>query len=228
MNSSTLCLMTVIWSDWRYTDYIMKIVLASNNKNKIKELRELIADFGGPISELDVITLRESGYVGSPDECGVTFAENAEIKALAAVGETHIGIGDDSGLEVDALGGAPGVYSARYAGEDADDDKNNRKLLVELASFDCDARKGRFVCAMCCAFPDGERITSFGSVEGRILDKPQGDGGFGYDCLFYVDKYNKTMAEMTMEEKNEISHRGIAMRELIKKINKKLGQNNDK
>ena len=204
----------------------MKIVLASNNKNKIKELRELIADFNGPVSSLEVITLRESGYVGSPDECGDTFAENAEIKARAAVGKENIGIGDDSGLEVYSLGGAPGVYSARYAGEDADDDKNNLKLLSELESID--DRNGRFVCSMCCVFPDGECITSFGAVEGRILRSPRGDGGFGYDCLFYVDKYGKTMAEMTMEEKNEISHRGIAMRDLIKKINEKLGQNNDK
>lgn len=201
----------------------MKIVLASNNQNKIKELKKIISACGGPVSELEVITLRESGYVGSPDECGVTFAENAEIKARAALSSGYIGIGDDSGLEVDALDGAPGVYSARYSGEDASDDDNNRKLLCELDGVEGSDRSGRFVCSMCCVFPDGDKITAVGTVEGVILREPRGKGGFGYDCLFYVEKFGKTMAEMTMEEKNEISHRGIATRNLIKKINEKLG-----
>lgn len=206
----------------------MKIVLATNNKNKISELNEIISSCQGPLRDCEIVTLREAGYYDDPDECGMTFAENARIKALAAVSTGNVGIGDDSGLAVDALDGAPGVFSARYAGGHGNHDENNAKLLRELENVADEDRSCRFVCSMCCVFPNGDCLTAEECVEGRILREPRGTGGFGYDCLFYVEEYGKTMAEMTMEEKNKISHRGMAMRQIIKKLNEKLGQSNDK
>ena len=203
----------------------MRLVLATNNKNKIRELREIIATVGDSLAGIEVLTLSEAGCFEDPIEDGETFAENAEIKARAAILGDNIGIADDSGLCVDALNGAPGVYSARYSGSHGDDAANNRKLLAELEQVGAANRSGRYVCSMCCILPDGEVIRSEGTVEGRILEQPRGTGGFGYDCLFYVDEFGKTMAEMTPEEKNKISHRGKATREIIKKLNKKLGQN---
>lgn len=187
----------------------MKIVLASRNKKKKAELQTLLSQY---IEGVEILSLDDVGIYGEIEEDGTTFEENALIKARVAAGSGYIGVGDDSGLEVDALDGAPGVYSARYAGEHGDDEANNDLLLKNLE--DKTDRSARFVCCIACVFPERygyEPIVVRGHVAGEILKERHGDGGFGYDPLFYFPEFNKTLAEVTPEEKNKVSHRGNAI-----------------
>jgi len=189
----------------------MKIVLASRNKKKIKELRELLSE---NIPDIEILSLDDVGIFGEIEENGETFEENAYIKAYTAAKSGYIGIGDDSGLSVNALGGAPGVYSARYAGEHGEDAANNAFLLENLAPHS--DKSAKFVSVVACVFPDALDKPHFfrGETAGIIIDEYRGEGGFGYDPLFYIDSMGKTYAEMTAEQKNSISHRGKAMRML--------------
>ncbi len=189
------------------------VVIASNNAHKAAEIASAL-DFKG----WEFRTLRELGIDSDPVEDADTFEGNARIKALSA----HVASGglaalaDDSGLEVDALGGAPGVYSARYAGEHASDEQNNAKLLAALAQTPDTNRTARFVSTLVFVDEDGAQTVARGTVEGRIGRVPQGNEGFGYDPLFYPDVFNgeRTLAEVTQAEKNAVSHRGCALRRL--------------
>ena len=159
----------------------MKIVLASRNKHKIAELQTLLGQY---IDGIEIMSLDDAGIYGEIEENGNSFAENAIIKATAAASSGYVGIGDDSGLEVNVLGGAPGIYSARYAGEHGDDAANNELLLKNLE--DKTDRSARFVCALACVFPDGrETLCVIGEAKGEIISEYRGKGGFGYDPLFY-------------------------------------------
>ena len=189
-----------------------KIILASGNAGKLREFQQLLADCG-----FDVIP--QSAYqIDNADETGLTFVENAIIKARHACQHTGLpAIADDSGLEVDALNGRPGIYSARYAGTQASDSANNTKLLKELNDVMEDQRTARYHCVL--AFmrhaEDPTPILCHGVWEGRILSTPRGEGGFGYDPLFFVPTHNCAAAELDKAEKNRISHRGIAMAQLL-------------
>lgn len=190
-----------------------KILLATGNPHKARELSAMLSG-----CDVEVLTLKDVGFTGEIAEDGKTFEENAEIKARAAASLGYIGVGDDSGLCVDFLGGAPGVYSARYAGEPCDNAKNNEKLLFEMAGVPEEKRGAKFVCVICCVFPDGRKIISRGECSGRILTSYAGRGGFGYDPLFYCTERGKSYAEMTEEEKNSVSHRARAMKGFLDKF----------
>ncbi len=182
------------------------LVVATRNAGKKRELEASLAPLG-----YELLTLEEVG-AGEVEETGDTFLENAELKARAALQASGVAVlADDSGLEVDALGGAPGVHSARYAGVAHDDCANNARLLRELAGVE--DRTARFRCTLVYLEPGGRRIVVDGTCEGRIADAPRGNGGFGYDPLFLVD--DRTMAELSAEEKNSCSHRGRALAELV-------------
>lgn len=198
----------------------MKIVLASRNKKKIEELRTLLSE-ELPLAE--VLSLDDVGITGEIEEDGDTFEENALIKARVAASTGYIGVADDSGLSVDALGGEPGVYSARYAAKcsfagDHDDEGNNQCLLFNLRNVPDEERTGAYVCAIACVFPDGREFTVRGESRGRILKEYHGNGGFGYDPLFYFEQFGRTFAEITPEQKHSVSHRGIAIRAFAKKL----------
>ena len=194
---------------------MLKFVLASRNKKKIRELETFLA---GIPSDKVILSLDDIGYHGEIVEDGKTFAENSLIKASVPAKLGYIGVADDSGLEVDALNGAPGVYSARYSGEGATDEKNNAKLLSELENGPDDKRTARFRTVVTCAFPDGTYFQVDGSCEGRILRAPEGSDGFGYDPLFWYAPFEKTFASLTPEEKNAVSHRGKAMRKFAEEL----------
>lgn len=191
----------------------MKLILASNNKDKLREFRQLTADM-----DVEIVSQREAGYILDVEETGTTFAENSYLKAHAVTEISGLpAVADDSGLVVDALGGEPGIYSARYGlGHDASDADRYNYLLKKLG--DEKDRSARFVCAICCTFPNGDVITSYGEFEGDILYGPRGENGFGYDPIFQPDGYEISSAEMTPEQKNAVSHRGKAMREFIQKL----------
>lgn len=193
---------------------MIKIVFATNNAHKVSEFRSCFEQMG---VEAEIITIKETGFVGDIVEDADSFEGNAYIKAKTLCDYTGlIAVADDSGLMVDALDGAPGVYSARYAGENAADAENIEKLLSELKKrTDC-TRKARFVCSMCVCRPDGETLYVKGESEGIIIDELRGDGRFGYDPVFYYPPFDKTFAEMTGEEKNSVSHRGRAIENLLK------------
>ena len=194
----------------------MKVLLASNNGHKIKEIKEILGDF------FDVVSLREAGVESDPEETGATFEENARIKAVAGMKASGMPcIADDSGLEVFALDGLPGVMSARYAGGHGDDSANNEKLLRELEN--ASDRSARYVCVIFMAFPNGHEIVARGDCRGTILKEARGEGGFGYDPLFFFPQFGKTFAEITAEEKNEVSHRKAALREFEKIWEKENG-----
>lgn len=200
---------------------MIKVVLATRNKNKINELKT----FFKQLSTLDitVLSLDDIGYYGEIEENGTTFEENALSKAMVPAKLGYIGIADDSGICVDALGGAPGIYSARFSG--GDDEENNDLLLKKLKGES--NRDAKYVCAMACVFPDHVNdFTVRGECFGKILTKRQGTGGFGYDPLFFFEPFGKTFAEVELAKKNTVSHRSIAMRSLIKKLTKVLS--NDK
>lgn len=183
-----------------------KIVLATKNKNKVLEIKELFKDSGINIVEI------EGEF--DPEENGSTFEENAYIKALSAAKLTNLpAIADDSGLEVEALNGRPGIHSSRYA----EDDKSRiSKLLRELKECNATDRSARFVCAMVLTLPDGEILhTSIGKCEGVIVDESVGANGFGYDPVFYIPQSGKTLAQLTLEEKNKLSHRAKALNDMV-------------
>ncbi|MFA5561350.1 MAG: RdgB/HAM1 family non-canonical purine NTP pyrophosphatase [Eubacteriales bacterium] len=193
-----------------------KLLLATHNDHKVREFRALLA--GDPVTRarFEVYSLSDIGFHGEIAENGATFEENALIKAQAVAREGYLSVADDSGLEVDVLHGAPGVHSARYADPNrADDAANNALLLARLSDVPAPQRSARFVCAIACVYPDGTFFTVRGSCEGRITRQPQGQGGFGYDPLFYVPALGRTFAQLTGEEKNNISHRGRATAALI-------------
>lgn len=186
----------------------MKLVLASNNEKKLCELRQLLADTG-----VELLLMRQAGCTFEIEETGTTFEENARIKAEAVCAATGLAaIGDDSGLCVDALGGAPGVYSARYTGRHDDPDEARTRLLLQNLAGVSD-RTAQFVCCICCVLPDGTHLETRGVCRGEILQQPRGTGGFGYDPVFRVEGDSRSMAELTAQEKNAVSHRGRALKE---------------
>ena len=189
-----------------------KIVLASRNKHKIKEMEVLLHSLL-PEEEFVLLSLDDIGFTGEIEENGTTFEENAKIKASVPASLGYIGIADDSGLEVDALNGEPGVYSARYADEEGvphSDEANNDKLLRKLAAVPAEKRTARFVSCLSLVTPCGRSYTVRGTCEGVMLWERRGTGGFGYDPLFYHPPLGKTFAELTPGEKNSVSHRAHA------------------
>ncbi|RME28177.1 MAG: RdgB/HAM1 family non-canonical purine NTP pyrophosphatase [Deltaproteobacteria bacterium] len=198
----------------------MRLVLATENENKLREARRIMEPLG-----FEILSPAQAGvsYGWQVPETGTTFEQNALLKtrALHAItgGWT---LGDDSGLEVDALGGAPGVHSARYSGSPASgrerDRANLKKLLEQLRDVPFERRTARFVCVMALVRPDGQHLIARGECPGTIIGQPRGEGGFGYDPVFVPDGHERTMAEMSMEEKNALSHRGRALRRLVEMI----------
>lgn len=172
------------------------------------------------IPDIELLSLDDVGFVGEIEEDGKTFEENAMIKARAAAESGYIGLGDDSGLTVRALNGAPGIYSARYAGEHGDTAANNALLLKNMEGVA--DRAAAFVCTIACVFPDGRELCVRGESEGEILSEYHGQGGFGYDPLFYVPEKGVTFAEMSAEEKNAVSHRGRAVALLAERLKKEV------
>lgn len=195
---------------------IRRVVIASNNQGKLKEFKLLFSNFN-----IEVLTMAEVGYNSPIVENGKTFQENAYIKAKAVFDSCKIPtIADDSGLEVDFLGGEPGVFSARYSGENASDEANSNKVLKELLGVEKPLRKGRFVCVIHFIFDEETEYSITGKVEGIIGEKPVGMGGFGYDPIFMVDD-NRSMAMLSGREKNKISHRAEAFEKLSAIIKEK-------
>lgn len=192
----------------------MKYVIATNNKGKLAEIRAILAPLG-----IEATGQRELGISIEAEENGATFAENAQIKAEAVMRAAGLpAIADDSGLCVDALDGRPGIYSARYAGEGASDSDRMAKLLSELRDVPEERRTARFVCAMCAAYPDGRLVHIQEQCEGVILREQRGTDGFGYDPVFYLPDCGMTFAELPEEKKNEVSHRGKALRKLAQQL----------
>jgi XTP/dITP diphosphohydrolase len=190
----------------------MDVILATQNAGKVKELGSQLAKFGVTVHSL--LTLEDDVHI---DETGQTFKENAIIKAeFVSRKYNKVVFADDSGLSVDALNGRPGVYSARYAGENASDQENINKLIRELEGISFDDRTATFHCALAIATPNQETVVFHGKCEGFITETQQGEGGFGYDPVFYVPRFKRTMAELTSDEKNSISHRGNALHQLQK------------
>ncbi len=185
-----------------------RFLLASHNQHKIKEFKAILADMTNVLGEFELFSFDDISIPDDIVEDGTTFEENALIKARAGAALGYITIADDSGLAVDALNGAPGIFSARYAGEHGDDDANNRLLIHNLQGKE--NRCARYVCAIACAFPNGDTFTVRGECEGLMIDTPRGSNGFGYDPFFYVPALQMTFAEASPEEKNKISHRGLA------------------
>lgn len=196
----------------------MRYIVATHNPKKLGELSRILKPLG-----IDAVTDAETGVrLGEVEETGATFEENAFLKAAAACRQTGMpAVADDSGLQVDALDGAPGVYSARYAGEGATDADRNRKLLRALEKVPDERRGARFVSVVCCVFPNGDRVTARGECRGRIGHEPAGDNGFGYDPLFLIGD-GRSFAELSAEEKDEISHRGNALRLFAVKLQEYL------
>ena len=190
---------------------MLKFVLASRNRKKIRELETFLSAIS---SDIQILSLDDIGYTDEIVEDGATFAENSLIKARVPASLGYVGVADDSGLEVDALGGAPGVYSARWSGEGATDEKNNAKLLDELRDVPADKRTARFKTVVTCAFPDGKYFQCDGVCEGTLLTAPDGDGGFGYDPLFWSNELGRSFGAASADEKNHVSHRARAMRRL--------------
>lgn len=193
-----------------------RLVLATHNQGKLRELRELLR---GQVPGLDVDTqVVDAGAVGAPDvrETGVTFEANALLKAHAVAQSTGLpSIADDSGLAVDVLGGAPGIFSARWAGRHGDDQANLELLLAQLGDIDAEHRGASFVCAAALALPDGTERVELGRLAGTLLTAPRGEGGFGYDPILQPEGTELSCAELTSEAKNAISHRGQAFRALM-------------
>ncbi|MDP4144602.1 MAG: XTP/dITP diphosphatase [Bacillota bacterium] len=188
-----------------------RIIVASNNEHKIKEIKEIIEHL-----PYEVVSLKEAGIDIDVDEDGTTFMENAYKKAseIYKLNKDSMVLADDSGLAVDILSGAPGVYSARFAGEHGNDKKNNDKLIGLLSGKNFEERRAKFICAIILIVDDNKVIKVQGETDGYITESERGKDGFGYDPLFYVPQFNKTFAEMTSKEKNSISHRGKALKML--------------
>ena len=196
-----------------------RIIFATGNKGKMNEIRMILADTG-----LEIVSMKDAGIELDIVEDGTTFEENARIKAqaVAAAAPDDIVVADDSGLEIDYLNKEPGIYSARYMGEDTSYDVKNQNLIDRLEGVPKEQRTARFVCAMAAVFPNGETITARGTIEGYIGWEPAGENGFGYDPIFYVDEYGCSTAELSPEAKNEISHRGKALRAIRDEVMKRI------
>ena len=187
---------------------IEKIIFATGNEGKMREVRMILGDLG-----IQVLSMKEAGVTAEADENGTTFEENAIIKAKEIMEKTgEIVLADDSGLEVDALGGEPGIYSARYMGYDTSYHIKNNSLIERLEGKTGEERSARFVCAIAACFPDGRVLTTRGTMEGQIGYEEKGENGFGYDPVFYLPEYQCYSAELPLEEKNKLSHRGKALR----------------
>lgn len=191
-----------------------KIIFASNNQGKIREVKDMLAD-----PDVEVFSMKEAGIDMDIEENGTTFQQNALIKARAVYNVTHeLTIADDSGLEIDWMNGEPGVYSARFMGHDTSYDIKNAAILEKMKNVRGADRSARFVCAMAAILPDGREITTRGTMEGVIADRIEGSNGFGYDPILYLPEFGKTSAQLTEDEKNRISHRGKALRELVREL----------
>ena len=186
----------------------MKIVFATGNANKVREIKAILADLN-----MEVLSMKEAGVCAEAEETGVTFAENAVIKAkdIAAKVTDAVVMADDSGLVVDALNGEPGIYSARYLGENTSYSIKNANIIERLEGIPVEGRSARFVCAIAAVLPDGRVLSSEGTIEGYIGYEERGNGGFGYDPIFMVPEYGCSTAELSAEAKNAISHRGKAL-----------------
>ena len=185
-----------------------KVIFATGNQGKMKEIREILGDL-----DIELLSLKDAGIHADIVEDGKTFEENAQIKAKTICAQTgEIVLADDSGLEIDYLNKEPGIYSARYMGENTDYHIKNANLIQRLEGVPDEKRTARFVCAIAAAFPDGRVETVRGTMEGRIGYEEKGANGFGYDPIFFLPEYGCTSAELSMEEKNKISHRGKALR----------------
>lgn len=194
-----------------------KLVFATGNQGKVREFRQILGE------NYEVLSLKDIGLDVDIDENGSSFEENAEIKAKTVMELTgEMVLADDSGFEVDYLNGEPGIYSARYLGEDTPYSVKNAEILKRCQDAKGEERSARFVCAISCAFPDGRVITTKGVVEGLLADEPKGEYGFGYDPIFYYPPSGCTTGELLPEAKNEISHRGIAIRKMVEKLNEIL------
>ena len=195
-----------------------KIIFATGNEEKMREIREILASL-----PVEVLSMKEAGIQADIIEAGKTFEENAVIKAKAiAQLSEEIVLADDSGLVIDYLNGEPGIYSARYMGEDTSYRIKNENLIQRLEGVPDEERTARFVCAIAAAFPDGTVLTTEGTVEGRIGYEEKGENGFGYDPIFYLPEYGCTTAQLTEEKKNEISHRGKALRKMVEKLRERV------
>ncbi len=192
----------------------MTLVLASGNQKKVAELQTILSEL---LPDVDVVSMADVGFAEEIVEDGTTFEENALIKARALAAAGYIGVGDDSGLCVEALHGAPGVYSARYAGTHGDDEANMACLLQHMKGKQ--DRRASFRCAIACLFPDGQQpIVTQGRVDGLLLEEPRGNNGFGYDPIFFYPLFQRTLAQLDASEKNQISHRGQALRAFAKAL----------
>lgn len=205
----------------------MKIIFATGNEGKMREIREILKDM-----DAEILSMKEAGIEIDIEENGATFEENAEIKARAVAAAVRmretpddiIVLADDSGLEIDALHKEPGIYSARYLGEDTPYSVKNKNLIDRLEGVPDNKRTARFVCAIAAALPGGEVITTRGVIEGRIDYEEKGNNGFGYDPIFYVPEYGCTTAELSVEEKNRISHRARALAAMKEQLEIKLAE----
>lgn len=192
-----------------------KIIFATGNAGKMREIREILSDM-----DVEILSMKEAGIEIDIEENGTTFEENAMIKAKTISQIAHeVVLADDSGLEVDYLNKEPGVYSARYLGEDTSYKIKNQAILDRLSGIPKEKRTARFVCAIAAAMPDGEMLVTRETIEGYIGMEPAGENGFGYDPIFYVDAFDCSTAELTEQQKNEISHRGKALRAMKQKLN---------
>ena len=193
-----------------------KVIFATSNAGKMKEVRSILEGL-----DVEVLSMKEAGVFVDVVEDGSTFEENATIKATAIQKECgEIVLADDSGLEVDFLNKEPGIYSARYMGEDTSYDIKNQNLIDRLAGVPDERRTARFVCAIAAAFPDGSVEITRGTIEGQIGYEEKGENGFGYDPIFYVPEFGKTTAELSEEEKNQVSHRGKALEKMKEELKK--------
>ncbi len=192
----------------------MRIIFATGNEGKMREIRMILSDLG-----LEILSMKEAGVFAEVEENGETFEENAVIKAkaIAALCDDIV-LADDSGLEIDALNKEPGVYSARYMGEDTSYHIKNANLIERLMGVPEEERSARFVCAIAAVLPDGRTFTTYGTIEGRIGHEERGENGFGYDPIFMLPEYGKSTAELSPELKNELSHRGKALRLMKEKL----------
>lgn len=197
----------------------MKIIFATGNAGKVREVKAILADLN-----MEVLSMKEAGVTSEAEENGTTFTENAVIKArdIAARVEDAIVMADDSGLVVDALNGEPGIYSARYLGEDTSYRIKNANIIQRLEGVPAEERTARFACAIAAVLPGGEVLTTEGTIEGYIGYEERGEGGFGYDPIFMVPELDRSTAELTAEEKNAISHRGKALEAMKLKLQKAL------
>ena len=193
-----------------------RIVFATGNAGKIKEIRMIMEDTG-----MEVVSMKDAGIRVDIEENGQSYEENALIKARAVAAFTKdIVMADDSGLEIDHLNKEPGIYSARYLGEDTPYSVKNANLINRLQGVPDDERTARFVCAIAAVLPDGRELTTLATIEGRIGYEERGANGFGYDPIFYVPRFDKTTAELTEEEKNQVSHRGKALQLMKEELKK--------